>query len=124
MKNIRSLLLITISLIAISACKVNSGTGIEGTYVTTYEQEFAKGNDTLTITVYNKDSNTYQIKRRTGYNRIREGKLMPRELKEEEWMATYNEDKMILQQTEFGRQVYVNTQTNTVSFGGLYKKIK
>jgi len=126
MKSIKNLAAAGLVVFGFAACKSNSNSksAIEGTYVKAYQQEFAKGYDTLIITAYNKEANSYNIQRRTGYNRIEEGKLLPRKLEQEAWMATYNEDKLVLQQTEFGRQVYVNTKAHTLSFGGTYQKIK
>ena len=43
---------------------------IQGTYVEDYEQEYSKGHDTLIFTLVSKEGNSYQITRRTSYNRI------------------------------------------------------
>ena len=79
--------------------------------------------DTLIIEAYNLNSRTYQVERRSGYHRIRKGQVMPKEYKQEKWMATFNQDKFILQETAYGRQIYFKPDLRSLSFGATYHKI-
>lgn len=62
--------------------------------------------DTLQIDVYNSDAGSYKVARRDGFHRIREGKVLQKELRQEHWMATYDPAKRVLQETVYGKQIY------------------
>ncbi|RCH56833.1 hypothetical protein DJ568_02970 [Mucilaginibacter hurinus] len=125
MKNLKNLMLITISLIAISACKMNSDPAIEGTYVTAFENEYSRANDTLIVSVYNKDGDSYKIERRSGFNRIREGRILPREIKQEEWMATFSPETQVLTIANLGRSVYMNAAKGEAVMGNtVFKRVR
>jgi hypothetical protein len=122
MKMLKLLILIGWVFIII-ACNKTSKT-ILGVYVTDTKNEFTILSDTLVITAYNIDAGTYRVEKRSGYHRIRDGKILPKEFGKEAWTATFDKDKQVLQETSFGRQVYLNTGAGTLSFGATYRKIK
>jgi hypothetical protein len=122
MKTLKMLILIGCTLIIVACNK--TGSTISGVYVTAFKNEYSIANDTLIIDVYNLNVGTYHVVRRSGYHRIREGKVLPKEFETKKWVATYNQDKQVLQETEFGRQIYVNADQHTLSFGATYQKIK
>jgi hypothetical protein len=122
MKTCRFSLLIS-SLFIIAGCKSGTPSAISGIYVSSFKQEFSIASDTLIIEAYNLSSGTYQVEKRSGYHRIWNGQVMPKEYKQEQWMATFNPDKFILQETAYGRQIYFKPDLKSLSFGGTYHKI-
>jgi hypothetical protein len=118
------ILIILIFALSIIACNSSKGPDITGTYVSTYQNEYSTGNDTLFITAYNIDGGTYQVERRTGYQKIREGKMLPREFKKVKWTATYDIEKQVLNETEYGRKIYLK-EGQKLLFGGTgYQRLK
>lgn len=74
---------------------------IPGTYVNAAKGEYAIANDTLLIKPI--DGNNYQITRRTTYQAIRDGKLLPRHHKEQKLNAVWDSGKQELDETIAGR---------------------
>jgi hypothetical protein len=122
MKTPKFLLLIG-SLLIILGCHSGTNPAISGIYVTSFKQEFSIVNDTLIIKAYHQSSGTYQVERRSGYHRIRNGQIMPKEYKQGKWMATFDQDKFILQETAYGRQIYFKPDLKSLSFSVTYHKI-
>lgn len=122
MKTLKILLLIGCALI-IAACNKTANT-VSGVYVTAFKNEYSIANDTLIIEAYNLDAGIYKVARRSGYHRIRDGKILRKEFKHESWMSTFDKNKQVLQETAFGRQIYVNADGRSLSFGATYRKIK
>lgn len=81
----------------------NKAESITGTYTSQAESEYSKAMDTLIITLYNERADTYLIKRKTGFHRIRNGKLMPKEHKTEELLAVWDGKTSSLQELKYGR---------------------
>jgi hypothetical protein len=123
MKTLRTLLF-TVCTLLIVACDNIKNASVSGVYVTAFKQEFSIVNDTLIIEPFNIESRTYRVSRNSGYHRIRDGKILPKEFERENWIATFDDDKQVLQQTEFGKQLYINVKAGTLSFGATYHKIK
>ena len=118
------ILIITICALSIIACNSSKSPDITGTYVSTYQNEYSIGNDTLLITAFNTDGGIYQIERRTGYQKIREGKMLPREFKKAKWTATYDIEKQVLNETEYGRKIYMK-EGQKLLFGSTgYQRLK
>jgi len=88
-----------------------------------FKNEYSMANDTLIITAYNLSAGTYEVERRDGYHRIRQGKILPKEFRQEKWIATFEKDKQLLLESAWGRQVYINTDNHSASFNGIYRKI-
>jgi hypothetical protein len=122
MKTLKILLLIGCTLIIVACNRKNST--ISGVYVMSFNNEYSMATDTIVIEVYNSGANTYQVERRDGYHRIREGKILPKEFRKERWMAIFDKDKMILQESAFGRQIYIRGNVSSLEYGGTYQKIK
>jgi len=123
MKTLKIILLSTIALFAI-ACKDSKNQLVSGVYVMSFKNEYSIATDTLVIQAYNLNANTYQVERRDAYHRIREGKVLPKEFRQEQWMATFDPAKMLLQEGEFGRIIYIKGDGHTLEYGGTYQKIK
>ncbi|NNU34431.1 hypothetical protein HK413_10350 [Mucilaginibacter sp. S1162] len=108
----------------ISGCGRQNEQRFTGTYVTSLKDEYGTSDDTLIISVFGSGEGMYQIKKNFGFNRLRDGKLLPREYKQEEWIASYDAKKMVLQETAFGRQIYWLPEESALQFGSKYRKIK
>jgi hypothetical protein len=123
MKTLKIMLLIAITLFAIS-CNNSKDRTISGIYVMSFKNEYSIATDTIVIQVYNQSANSYNVERRDGYHRIREGKILPKEFRQEQWMATFDKEKMILQESAFGRQIYIRGDGSSLEYGGTYQRIK
>lgn len=110
-------------LLIIAACSTTDHR-IEGTYILNFKNEFTITNDTLIIEAYNLQGHIYKLQRRIGYQLIRDAKILPKKFHEETWMATFNKENQVLQETELGRQVYIGADGHSLSFQGIYQKIK
>lgn len=122
MKTFKILLVIGITVL-LAACHQRDY-AISGVYVMSFKNEYSIATDTMIIQSYNPAADTYQVERRASYHRIRDGKILPKEFSQESWMATFDKEKQILQETAFGRQVYINTDGRSLSFHGTYQKIE
>lgn len=122
MKTLKFLMPIAYSLM-MAACS-SGNHSITGTYILNFKNEFTITNDTLIIEAYNLQASAYKLQKRVGYKLIRDGKILPKEFKQETWMATFNKDKQVLQEGELGRQVYLGADGHSLSFQGTYQKIK
>ncbi|SDP14115.1 hypothetical protein SAMN05428975_0453 [Mucilaginibacter sp. OK268] len=116
------LLLLFVCAITIMGCN-KSDYSVSGVYVMSFKNEYSIATDTLVIQSYNLAAGTYQVERRDGYHRIRDGKTLPKEYRQEHWMATFDKDKQVLQETIYGRQIYIKDDGRSLSFGGIYRKI-
>lgn len=102
MKNKSKIMLCGIALIA--ACQSRSAkiqSFIDGIYINHAQSEYAIADDTLTFT--HTDASHYVIIRNTGYQAIRNGKLLPRKHKLETVEGTYNPKTDQLNETITGR---------------------
>lgn len=122
MKTLKIMFLIAIGLLAI-ACHNRNDAALSGVYVTAFKNEYTIADDTLIIEAYNLEAKSYNVVRHSGYHRIREGIIQAKEFKQEKWTATFDSDKQVLQEP-LGKQLFVNTQAGTISFGATYRKIK
>jgi hypothetical protein len=122
MKTLKILSLLVYAII-IAGCD-KTASSISGVYILNFKNEFTITNDTLIIQVYNPSAGSYQVERRAGYRRIRDGKLLPKEFSSETWMAIFDKEKQVLQETAFGRQIFVNANGHSLSYEGTYQKIK
>jgi len=67
---------------------------------------------------------TFQVQRRDGFHRIRNGKILPKEFRQEEWIAVYDKDKEVLKESAVGKVIYINMANGSLSYGGIYQKLK
>ncbi len=85
---------------------------IPGTYVDSASSEYSVAFDTLIIELYEKESNNYIIHRKTGFNRIEDGKLGKDQHETEEWVAVYDPDTRVLNETSSGKIITFYPETN------------
>lgn len=118
--------IISLTFLALIGCKSKSqSNSVEGTFTNQSESEYSKASDTLIIIPSNQSSTTYQIERRTGFQKIRNGVTQAKEYKTEKWQSTWKEDNQVLSETEYGRQITVNKDNNSVTLKNTqYQKIK
>lgn len=124
MKTLKIIFVITSALLTVACDSNKTFNSISGVYVMSFKNEYSIATDTIIIQTYNSDANTYQVERRDGYHRIRDGKILPKEFRQEQWMATFDKDKQVLREGEFGRQVYFKAGGRSLDYGGTYQKIK
>lgn len=108
---------IACTLLITVACNRPQDKAIAGIYVTQFRNQYSQTNDTLVVTAYNLAAHTYQIERHSGFNRIRDGKLLPREFKQQHWVATYREGNMVLEEGDLGRKLYVKPDEQELVMG-------
>jgi len=91
----------------IIACSSSRNPELSGIYTNQAQSEYSTASDTLIITVVSLTDKSYSVERRTGYQKIRNGQKLPAEHKQEKWQATWDPDKQVLAETEYGRQISV-----------------
>lgn len=98
---------------------------IPGVYVRHIENEFSQGNDTLSISKMNDNTNAYAIIRNTTYQRVVNGKEKPPESKTEKWIALYDEKNKVLIEQKKGKIISFVPEKNKLLVGSnAYQKIK
>lgn len=98
---------------------------IEGSYVSAYATAYSKGKDTLQITELSKTGNNYSIICSVTYQRIRNGKNLPNESKQEQWVCIYDEDEKVLYATRTGKVISFIPEKDILLVGNKqYQKIK
>jgi hypothetical protein len=76
---------------------------IQGIYVSCYGNEFSKGKDTLLITALSSEGNNYRIYRSVTYQRIKNGVLLGKERRQEQWSCIYKESDKVLYEVTKGK---------------------
>ena len=119
-------LIIILAIIAFIGCTSNSQSKLlSGTFTNQSKSEYSSASDTLIITPSTQSTNSYQIERKTGYQKIRNGVTGAKEYKTEKWQSTWNEDKQVLSETDYGRQITPSKDGNSVTLKNTqYQKIK
>jgi hypothetical protein len=79
---------------------------IDGIYVNHAQSEYSIADDTLTFT--NTDAGHYIIMRNTGYQAIRNNKLLPKKHKLEKLEGNYDSQTNLLNETTTGRVFHFN----------------
>lgn len=95
-----------------AACNDKPGKFITGTYVHEGQSEYSIAYDTLIVQTIVQDQ-TYQVSLKTGFQRIRNKKLLPKEFKVKTWQATWNEKNRMLSETNYGRQLILLPDNQT-----------
>ena len=118
-------LIIILAIIAFIGCTSNSQSkSLSGTFTNQSKSEYSTASDTLIITS-TQSTNNYQIERKTGFQKIRNGVTQAKEYKTEKWQSTWNDDKQVLAETEYGRQITPGKDGTSVTLKNTqYKKIK
>ncbi len=114
MKNIIILFVLAVALIT-SCNSDRTRPFIVGTYVNESTGEFSLASDTLVIEP--SESNNFLIHRKTGFNRIRNGKKGIREYETEEWNAIYDESTKSLTETRTGKLITFYPNSNKLMVG-------
>lgn len=122
--NVVYFMLIALSLVA---CKETSSDPvrdfISGSYVRLVNDEFSKGSDTLVIRQLQGD--TYEIIKRSGIIRIREGREQPYEHKTESWTGIYDEKNQVIHEQRKGKQISFVPEENKLLVGAsVYQKLR
>ena len=103
----------------------NVKNSLPGVYTYDGKDEFSEASDTLTISTYNANANTYTIVKSTGFNRFVDNKKLPREYKTQEMVAVYDEKTMQLKDSKTGRLFSFPPGKNELLFGtATYRKLK
>lgn len=127
MKKTYVLLLLSVVLTACGGNEEVAGTKsiITGTYVRQAEGEYSKAMDTLVVTPYDAKAGTFIIMRRTAFHRIKEGKLQPKENKQERMITVWDEETHQLQELKEGKLYTFPANGNELLAGtAKYLKIK
>jgi hypothetical protein len=124
MKQLFSISIITL----LSGCGLGSRDKIKsfipGTYVSSYQQEYSKGQDTLVFTSISDEGNSYLITRLTSYKRIINGKEQPVGRKKEQMTGIYNEQDKVIYEGRKGKTFSFSPERNIVLSGtSEYRKI-
>ncbi|QEM09179.1 hypothetical protein [Mucilaginibacter rubeus] len=109
----------------VGACQSKSGkvqAFIDGVYVNRARSEFAIADDTLGFT--QADGTHYYITRRTGYQAIRNGKLLPKKFKLEKVEGDYDPNTRLLNETTTGRVFYFDPESGMLRLKqAVYRRI-
>jgi len=118
--------IIILAIVAFIGCTSNSQSkSLSGTFTNQSKSEYSTASDTLIITPSTQSTNSYQIERKTGFQKIRNGVTAAKEYKTETWQSTWNEDKEVLSETDYGRQITPSKDGNSVTLKNTqYQKIK
>lgn len=125
MKNLNSFVALGLTLLIslllfLSACK---GRGdrtlafIPGTYVSYARGDFSMAWDTMVIRELDDHNGMYSILRKTAFQRIREGKLMPAEHDSEQWEAVYRPGHQILEVPGRGKIISLFADSGRITVG-------
>jgi uncharacterized protein YcfL len=120
-------LIISLSIISIilMACNKNSPTDITGVYVNQAQSNYSVAFDTLTINLITDTKNTYRVESQTGYQKIKDEKLMTKQFKHRMFEAVYDPTKKILSEGDLGIQItYLAEKKSLLIKGSEYKKIQ
>lgn len=101
----------------------NAKSAISGTYVHHAESEYSKAMDTLIITPYDAKAGTFIIMRKTGFHRIKDGKLQPKENKLERMISVWDEETHQLQELKGGK-LYTFPDSGRELLAGTAKYLK
>ncbi len=119
---------ILIALIAITAirCKNKStNSDLTGTFISNNKSEYSIASDTLVISAVNQSGKNYQIERKTGFQKIRDGVVQEKEFKNEKWQSTWDEYKQVLSETDYGRQITLGKNGQVLTLKNTqYQRIK
>ena len=82
--------------------KTDNAIHINGSYINQAESEFSKAYDTIVISSYDEKAATYLIIRKTGFFRISNGILQPKQYKAEKSIGVLEEEHLQLQEQKKG----------------------
>lgn len=118
-------LILALALSSLAACQNESDTikaFIPGIYVKEAKSEFSVANDTLHITSLG--GNAFLIEQSTGYQPIRNGRLLNRKFKKEKQTGVYDPQKQVMNETVNGRLFIFDPDKQVLLIGtAKYQKI-
>lgn len=119
--------LLLICFIGVAACQTavkETKDFIPGTYTRFSESEFSKAWDTLRISAYEKDQGTFVVQQHTGFQRIVNEKVQPKEYKSTKVVTVFDENTKQLQDMKTGKLYTFAPAQGTVLAGSAeYKKL-
>lgn len=127
MKKIYGLLVLAVLATACGGNDDAAGTKstISGTYVRKAESEYSKAMDTLIVTPYDPNAGTFIIIRKTGFNRIKNGNLQPKETKQERMITVWDDETRQLQELKEGKlYTFPSTGNELLAGTSKYWKLK
>lgn len=109
----------------IASCSNNkNGSALPGVYIASYEHEFGKTEDTLTLTKAGDGEDLYKIARHSGVIKKLDGRRFPKELLIEVWTLGYDPGKQTLTDLRMGKTLIWDGNRLTLQLGTrVYKRI-
>lgn len=96
---------------------------IPGTYVNHAKGDYSLADDTLVIRLL--EGSSYEILRKTGFNRIADGKTGKREYETEIWNAVYDSEAKVLNERRYGKVFSFYPDSAMLRLGNrTYNKLK
>ncbi len=121
----RAYLILALALGSLAACQNESDTikaFIPGIYVKEAKSEYSVASDTLHITSLG--GNAFLIEQSTGYQPIRNGKLLNKKFKKEKQTGVYDPLKQVMNEASSGKLLIFNPARNALLIGSAnYHKI-
>jgi len=100
-----------------------SGSDISGMYVRTIHQRYATGSDTLVLTALS--GGVYQVIKRSGYQRIKDGKKGDYEYDVQHWTGVYDEKEGMIRESRKGKVLVPLPKENKLLLGSaMYEKVE
>ncbi|MBN8856668.1 MAG: hypothetical protein BGO55_06195 [Sphingobacteriales bacterium 50-39] len=98
---------------------------LPGIYVNQTETEFCRVADTFIIRRLTLQGESYQVSRRSSFQRIRQGIKLPSEYQAEQWTGVYEAQSKILRATDKGKLLQYEPSENQVYNGNVvYEKVE
>ncbi len=116
--------LVSFFLLTVSCNNHKDNSALPGIYRASYEHEFGKTDDTLTLTKANDGNDLYKIARHSGIIKKLDGRRFPKELLTEVWTLEYDAGKQTLTDLRMGKTLLWDSNRLTIQLGQrVYKKI-
>lgn len=124
MRTAIKIMLLPISLWAACSNKQQVRDFVPGTYVNQAQSQYSIASDTLLLIPDEHAGNLYQVVRGTGFQRIKDGKLQPKEYKIKKFSGVWDEAKQTLQLTQDGSILFFQPDAQTLTVGtAIYRKL-
>lgn len=95
---------------------------IPGVYVRNFSTEFAVGSDTLEVSL--PEGDVYVLEKRSGFQRVLNGRLGVAEWRTEKWVARWDAEQGLLYEQQKGKVVQVRPEKKQLLVGAsVYVKI-
>ncbi len=112
-------------LIGCGAARDKSEDAVSGTYVREINNEFAKGNDSLIVSVLDKEAGTFSIIKNYGFIRYLDGQEKGRDHKTENYTGVYDRERKQLHDDFKGKVFTFVPDKNILLMGSSeYRKVK